>query len=181
MKISNKKQSGRKKLVIAIAGVAILLVAAGASYYFLYLNKQASSDGTRPANTVDYSPAKQSDKIGDSSKDQIAKQPADDSSTPSTPPQSLSVTITNTSQDTNTVYVRAIISNATSGECTLTLTHGTTVITKKAPVGAQANYGNCQGFNVPKSELGASGTWKVKIDVTSSAATGSAEGSVEVS
>lgn len=181
MNISNKKQSNKKKLLLSVLAAIVILAAAGTTYY-IFSYKKADTNGARPANTVDYSPAKPSDKIGDNSKDQIAKEsPETPAPQPPSTPESLSVTITNTSQDSNMVYVRAISSNATSGECTLTLTHGTTTVTKKAPVGVQANYGNCQGFNVPKSELGASGTWQVNITVTSGSATGSARGSLEVS
>lgn len=164
-----------KKLIIATITVLIM---AGATSAFLFLNKNHTNPNTEPrkVNTVDYGPPKTTDKISDSSKDLQAK---DSSNNDQPTPKKISVTISNTSQDSSNIYVRAITDSATSGECKLTMQLGETSVVKTAAINAQASYGICQGFNVPKSELRA-GSWKIHIDMTSGNISGSADTTFEV-
>jgi len=165
-----------KKLLIISLVVLVLAGAAGA-YVFLGKNQSNTDSGPRKTNTVDYGPPKPTDKIGESSKDSIAKDGTNETDKPQ--PQKITVTISNTSQDSGSVYVRAITDGASSGECKLTMQLGETIVTKTAPINAQADYGICQGFNIPKSELRA-GAWKVHLDMTSGNISGSADATIEV-
>lgn len=63
------------------------------------------------------------------------------------------------------ITVRTVLNDIKSGTCTLTLSQGTRKVTKTAPVGLVTSYYSCQGFDVPKSELGSTGTWSAVVKV----------------
>lgn len=100
--------------------------------------------------------------------------PAD--SSPKNPPQSqpapakVAVTITNASQQSTYVAVRALVDGTTSGTCTLELSKsGQSTISRQAPLVVQANYVTCQGFNVALSDFPVSGQWTALIKIESAA------------
>lgn len=153
----------KNKQFIIIGAVASALVVGGIMYAVKFLsNADTSSSPAQPAvNVVDYGPPKDTDKIQPSSKDQAA------SPTDETPGEvsKLNVQLTQTRQEGQTVYIRTLIEGTNGGDCTLTLSKGDYRIEKTAPVGVQASYAVCQGFNIPVTEFKESGDWDVIINV----------------
>lgn len=78
---------------------------------------------------------------------------------------SAKVTITYAGQNGTNLSVSAQVSGTTSGTCNLTVTKGSAVITKTAPVGYQVSYYICQGFDVPTSEFSQKGEWNVVVEL----------------
>lgn len=63
----------------------------------------------------------------------------------------------------------------TSGTCNLTMTSGSSTVTKSAEVIGNASTATCQGFDIPLSEL-PSDNWNISIKITSGDKTGTITG-----
>lgn len=184
MYIKNKNFFSKNKIPLLVGlGIVSLAVAGG----IWYLNRpkpptQTATQETRTeVNKVDYGPAKTTDKVQDSAKDELAKPTPEgqDSQVPAKSP--LSVTISNASQQEATVIVRALIDGAASGTCTLTASlPGQAPLTRTASTNAQASYVICQGFNVPVSDFPASGNWQIEVQIESGNSKASAKTNVEI-
>lgn len=168
MKIENKKNTKLRYAILAII-IALLLALAGVWYFVKHNPKDSSVDPVssstpRPEeNKVDYSPARESDNIAEGdAKEQLANGDNENSSN-----DSLAVTITSVQQQDKTILIRTLVDGTTSGTCTMTASKaGSTSITRTAPVGAQASYALCQGFNVASSDFPDSGTWTIQVALT---------------
>lgn len=166
MKIKNKPVFTKKLFLMSTAAVLL----AGTLGAYVYMKNKSNSEqatNTSPSvNQVDYGPSKDSDKIQPSSKDKIASDISKNSdattSNPGATPEP-KITITQAAQRDSTLYIRTLIEGGSSGECNLTITQNSSTITKTAPVGVQASYALCQGFNIPVSEFNASGEWKITV------------------
>lgn len=185
MYIKNKNSFSKNKIPLLIGLGIVIFAIAGAGIWYFNRSKpptQATNQETRPeVNKVDYSPAKTTDKVQDSAKDDLAKPTPEgqDSQTPTSSP--LSVTISNASQQDTTVVVRALINGTTSGTCTLTARlSGQTQLTRTAATNAQASYVICQGFNIPASDFPASGNWQIEVQIESNGNKASAKTNVEI-
>lgn len=169
MKLPTKRS--HKKLWIA--GILSLVIVAGASIgvYAMQMNnkkddpeKTTSTPRSNPAvddRSVSYDdPAKDEIKAGEDIKKQSVDPETPASSTPGNVDSELT---TSANFADGTLTVRSMISSSVSGTCTLTLTKGSSTITKE-PVGIQAlsNYSSCKGWSIPASEL-SSGSWSVKV------------------
>lgn len=75
-----------------------------------------------------------------------------------------SITSLSADQNGNSVVVIAKIQSAPGGTCTLTVTNGSSTISKTADIIYQPEFSSCAGFSVPVSEVGA-GSWTVKLNV----------------
>lgn len=60
----------------------------------------------------------------------------------------------------------------TSGTCTLKMSLGDLTIEQSAPIFADPSTSSCQGFDVPLSDLTASGTWQISVKVSADNKTG---------
>ncbi len=65
------------------------------------------------------------------------------------------------------ITVRTVLNDIKSGTCTLTLSQDSRKVTKSVPVGLVTSYYTCQGFDVPTSDLGSTGTWSAVVKVES--------------
>ena len=90
------------------------------------------------------------------------------------------VTVSATQTDSSTVTVQTKLVGYSDGSCTLTATNGSNIFTQTAQVIYAPDFSSCAGFSVPVSQLG-TGTWSIKLDVTSRGNTQSKTTSVEVS
>lgn len=176
----------KNKKFIVVALVVAAFIGGGAFAHFTK-TAQKNDGGTpqevaeRPMNDVDYSGPKPSDKIEPSTKDEIMSGRVDEAGDPTSPsPDELAITITQANQQENMVYIRALVSGAGSGTCNLSLTNGASTIKKTAPVGVQASYSICQGFNIPISEFANSGEWQVRLTVQAADQEVTANSKVEV-
>lgn len=150
-----------------ITAVVLLLALSGGILIYSLNNHISQKDSSTPqaVNEVDYSEPKDEDKIQPSSKDRIIDGSIDENGNSSEQQNDLNITITQANQRDNTVHIRALVSGAKSGTCSLNITKGDFTVTKEASVGVQASYSICQGFNIPVSEFSESGEWQVELIV----------------
>jgi len=143
-------------VVLAIGGVALLL-----------MRQAGQSNSQTPPNTQ---PTEQD--IANADKE--APKPSEQNKTPAGSPSKIS--ITNLSQDENTLYVRTVVEGATSGNCLLELRKGgRTPILRTAPITLATSYYTCEGFNIPKSEISTKGEWTVSLKTDTEGAAESVE------
>lgn len=192
MKItSNKKAKNNKKIAIIISVIAIVILAGGGSAYAYFRSKtqstKNSTDSTKSESKVDLNPPTDEQNAAGNETKQNASDP-DKTPVNNNPSTNTSVTLSITSKnqvkdiDQNIVQIRAQIATVdNAGTCTLTLSDGTTTITRTAGVQALASVSTCQGFNidVPTSRL-KTGLWSIKISYASGNITGSISDTVTV-
>ncbi|MDB5177138.1 MAG: hypothetical protein JWN75_806 [Candidatus Saccharibacteria bacterium] len=157
--------------------MAVLVVLAVGGY-FMYQHNQTSNTQSNGTNSIDYGKASTDQTTaGDQIKSNSVKgNNTDTPPSPSTQPGSnkkvAEVSITAKNQTSQAYQIRfqidALIEN---GTCTLTLTKGSTVVTKTASVQNLSNTSTCTGFDIPVSEL-SSGSWQLGLNVDSPTITG---------
>lgn len=155
-----------KKILLISIAVLTGVGALGAGYFVFLRKDQTAGLPTTPQelNTVDYGPSEPTDKVQPSSKDKIIESQKKEGTDTVAPNESkFSANITNTSQQDQTVYVRAIINDSLNGTCKLKLENGANTVSREAPYSPQASYAICQGFNIPASDFPAGGTWKITL------------------
>lgn len=187
MKIKKSKQS-RKKIIASGAILLLLLVIVGLYVYVFKgtlfgwspINKPAGND-----SKIDYNPPTTEQVNAGST---IKEQSATDETKPglsneiNSRPQSdnIDVTITATNKTGSALQVRALIGIVASGGiCTLTMTNGSSTVTKSADVQALASESTCKGFDVPITELPA-GKWTVSVQYKNGSATGESKKEVTI-
>lgn len=90
------------------------------------------------------------------------------------------VQLTATQTDSSTVTVKTTLAGYSDGSCTLNVTNGSKVYSQTVQVIYAPDFSSCAGFSVPISQLG-TGTWSIKLDVTSRGNSQTKTISVEVS
>ncbi len=178
---SLQKNTSRKKIVL-ITSTIILLIAAGVGGYFVMANgnKQQDIKKTETPNETNLEPATSEQiEAGNSVKETTVENDGKPNSGGSDkPPEAgaaIGVSITAANQNGNVVNIRALISELlNTGNCSLKLTKGATVVLKTAAVQALSSTATCQGFDIPTSEL-SNGSWHLTLTVTSGDRTGTAE------
>lgn len=148
------KKTKSKVTILVIIGIILIAAFGSLAWRYFYpisnvnSNTKKLSDGTVVTDRTDTSYSNQSP-------DRSQKD------------SNVSVTITQVSQDSNQLVVRALVNSAKTGECTLTLTNGLTTITKIGVVTAGPSYFYCNGFVINKSELTQKGIWQIDLKVSS--------------
>jgi len=168
-----------------IALVVVILVVLGAAAYTVYgLNNTASTEtkeaSSKTTDSIDYGEATDEQKNTglDQKGNAQSEAPASNTNEPITvvvtalnPPDSTKKT---TTSEVTTLQIRVRIDLVTTaGTCYLTLTKGSTTVTKQAGTQAGPTTSTCRGFDVDQSELSL-GEWKATIEVVS----GDREGTV---
>lgn len=186
-----------KKTIIVTSVVAAL--ALGAITYVYGFNGnlfgwQASQKSSNTDNSGNYKPAtpEQQQSGTDIKSDTVnnqstpSKPSTNTTETPTTPaPQgtnksTVTVDISSQNQTSTTYQIGVDIGVVTNdGTCTLTLTKGSSVVTKTSLVYALAKTTTCQGFNIPMTELSA-GTWQLNIVFSNSTLTGTVTKSITI-
>lgn len=181
MAMKIKKSTNKKKLIIVLI-LALLLIGGGFAVYAYRVNQQQAAQDTssqeeKRLNDISLDPPTEEEiKAGNETK----KQTTENEGQPTTPPDTLNVTLTATNKNGELFQVRSLISKLSSGgTCELKMTKDSAVITKTASVQALASSSTCQGFDVPISEL-SSGTWKLILTVTIDGISGQATKDVEI-
>jgi len=190
---STKTNKKINKPYIIIAIVVVLIIAAGTGLLF-HIHKTNTAKKTvtgkgvvRPVNSVDYSPGT----AGDNAASEARKSSSSPSSNTTTGASgssqsgSVKVSILNSVQvnsgGTQVLHVGNLVSGATSGTCTLTLSQsGQASIIKNSQVILNAGNYYCGSWNVPVSEFPAGGSWNVGLSVTSNGSTGSDSSTVVI-
>ena len=180
-KYSNlKTQKTRKLLVYSLASLALLIIG-GASFavWHQHHNKTAtvnptaaSASGTRPTNSIDYSPATPSD---NTATNQSKGSTPQSSTPPSNSSGSLSITITEANASNGGIEVSALVQGVTSGTCTFNFSRSDGGAVEKnytEAVKLSANYYACPRYYVPMPEPGA---WYVSAVLSSGSQTSSSK------
>jgi hypothetical protein len=135
----------------------------------------AAPAAVRPTNTVEYKP------------DPLSTQPptAEKDPNPVQPPSSdaAAVTITRVNQTDGLLQVRALVSGATSGTCSVAMSQSDLVVNQANPITLQANQYGCGVLDIPLSKFSQSGSWLLVLTITdaSGKSLAKAEESVQIS
>ena len=112
--------------------------------------------------------------IEESQKDGSNTPPSD--YTPPSDPSNIKLSAT---ESGGTVTVTSQLYHYSDGTCSLTLTNGSRTANRTADVIYQPEFSTCAGFSVPTSTLG-SGSWNVRLTVTSGSISKSQNTTVDV-
>jgi hypothetical protein len=168
MKLKQKNFFTKKKIITTV--LALVLISGGGAYAFFATHpsietqdsKSQSADKKDKTETNTQPATTQQIQAGENQKQDILNK---DQASPTTP-SSLTVTITAANQNGNVVNIRSLINTVSnSGNCTLTITNGTSTTTLSSDLQALADSSTCKGFDVPASSL-PKGTWHIVVDAT---------------
>jgi hypothetical protein len=168
----NKKIKNSNKVKYGF-GILIFLLVIGLCYLLLI-----KKDNSTPVTSdVNYNPPTQEEQSAADIQKQDNVQRENIESTPkpaNSPAGDAQVVLVDANQYGNIVEARAYVANKyeDDGSCTLTLTHGSEVITKTTKSFKDAKTTQCTPFSVDRSELKGSGSWTAKINYKSEASTG---------
>lgn len=162
--IVKDKKTRTKKAFWITATVVVILVGLGGTAYAYWLNtdagKEAQSEVTQnktdSQNKKDY--IESTNKGNDSPTEGTASVPPND-------PANITITTRGESNGTLTILIKLV--GYSDGECSLGITNGNNQYNETAAVIFQPEYSTCAGFSVDKAKLGGSGTWKIRLTVTS--------------
>ncbi|MFZ2513641.1 MAG: hypothetical protein WAW63_04260 [Candidatus Saccharimonadales bacterium] len=96
-----------------------------------------------------------------------------------TPPQDPENIKIDAKQEGSSVTISTRLTGYSDGTCTLLITNGSRSNTKTAQIVYSSQFSTCAGYSVPVSEFG-TGTWSLKLLVTSGGTTTEKLASVEV-
>jgi hypothetical protein len=181
-----KKQTKIGK-IIYFGAVAALLFAFGLfvlekTQVINFYNKpveNTQATPARPVNDVQYTPADPTDndttnqQKQDNTLDQVPPPPASGSP--------INVVLTAAGQDNidGPVVIRVLLTDVTTGTCTISLTNGTTSKEYVKNVVNAGTYYNCEALDIPINDL-SPGNWNLVVTVTSADRSGTAQQTVEV-
>ncbi len=182
MKRQKKKSTGTKKRLIIAAGIVVVLCAAsGTAYVWHHHNTAAKKSaqqsalvpGTKPIDTINYDPSQPSDNNANNqrkSNPSTAAPTLDNGATSTTTNSTASVTITRAGVVAGNLQVGTLVSGATSGTCTLSVTQsGQQTVTQTQSISQQENTYACAVFNVPTTSFSNNGPWAVSVSVSTNA------------
>jgi len=174
------KKTNNKSLVITIILVVILLLGLGV-IYFVYQQDHDKKTHDKVVDNgvskVDYSkPTNDEIQDGQSTKQESIE---NDKQSQQDDQQPISVTLNGLQNGDQVIFdsLAQIVSN--EGTCTLTVTSGSSKITKTASLFASPSTSSCRGFSVATNEL-PKGTWKAVLTISADNRTGSATTSLGV-
>ena len=174
-----KNMTRTTKIFLALAAV---LLAGGVVFYAV--RERADDSATTSVETeqidgssgeFDASPASDEEQAqADTIKEELKDNDSDEaqgnqqSGSPQSGEQSdnITPTITRADQSGNTVYIRAFAPSADRGECTLSMKKGSQTYTRTSGSEFQSSYYQCEGFDVPTSQL-STGEWTVTVTYSS--------------
>lgn len=178
-----KRHTGSKKRLIITAGIVVVLGAGGfGTYKLVHHNSPAKAQsalipGTKPIDTINYDPSTPSDNASNNarkSNPDSAAQTLDNGSSSTTQSSTASVTITRASVISGNLEVGTIVSGATSGTCTLSVSQsGQQTVTQTQQISQQDNAYACAVFNVPTTSFANNGPWTVAVSISTTSGTAS--------
>lgn len=172
----NTKTKNKKSYIILAIIIALVVLGAVA-----YLNRNAIVLIVKPNNQATPGSNQNAPKEADDKPQSEAKTRQEQASQTQTSSGTINPQITSITQDTNSVYVRAIVDGVKDGNCTLKMQRsGSSDIIKTAPVAQVTSYYACQGFNIAKSEIKTKGEWSVVVQFSNSQGSGQAEDKINV-
>jgi hypothetical protein len=167
-----KRQSPTKKWLLI--GLIVFGLVAGGGAAAWYVAGRASLEPTnepRGINDIDYSPATKEEQQESEAIKENYNEPNQPPTDPSTPAPPIGLSIIRAGQVEQTVQIRTLISDASSGSCQATLNlSGQPTVSKTFPIAFEATSASCNG-DIPLNELSAPGDWELSITATSGART----------
>ncbi len=173
--LKNKKLS--KKMVVFCA---VTLVALGGGAFAIIRSNSSQNVSQNPAENVNYDPpTKEEKQAAEDTKDVIVDKDKQDSSATNSSASLKQVKpiITDANQYEQRLEVRSFVSGVfeDGGDCTLTLSRGSQMLTKKTTGVKDATTTSCPLFLVERSEIPNAGTWLAQVKYTSTTAEGASE------
>lgn len=173
-----RRKKSKKPLIIAIA-VSIALLGAGL-WAYAYFSNRGTDDDTRTVNEINYDPPTVEEKAaGDEQKKKLEPTKPDENTDPSDPPEDsnqVKVVITDAGQYDDIIEIRSFIpDHYQDGTCTVTLTKGTTTVTKETTAYRDASTTICTNPLIKRSEFPSAGDWTVRVQYASANARGTSE------
>lgn len=181
-KTKTKKSFFRHPRILISVGILVITLAAGSVYVWHHHTKQLADQTAgsknpvaQTINNVNYGGSS----AGDNSSNNARKGSSSPASTldngpsPSTGTSSLSATINATlnGASSSNLHIGTLVNGATTGTCIITATQGQTTTTlDTVSVAQDVNNYDCGGgaINLSSSQLSpSSGTWQIKLSVTS--------------
>lgn len=163
--------------------MVLLVAAGGTTYYFMVVrpNTEQTSVEEKPNNTVDYDSATDEQKrSGEQAKSDFLERQEEKEVVEQTPSGTSSISISNVTVNGALLQVRTTITNATGGQCKLTLEkQGEPSITREANTQNLGSYDTCMGFDVDTSGL-KKGAWNLSLYYTGDPAGTQATKTVEI-
>lgn len=177
MKITpSKKKQSKKWFALSLIGAVILVGGVAAALYIT--RPQQPTPGSQMPTGKPQNNTPRTDTPGDNKSntddkqkfldEQAEKEKNNGGSTPPVeqhPQIPPSITLS-AKTDKDTVIITTNLSSTPSGSCKLTITGGTTPVTKTAQVIYNPEFSTCAGFSVAKHEVNAP-QWTIKLDVSS--------------
>lgn len=157
-----KKTNSNKKIIISVVLVLSLLIISSIVFLILqrYNTSSAQSENSKPAITTPAT-TKEIENGNAIKKASLESQPQNENTS------SIPASITAANQNGSMLQIRVLIQKISStGTCTLTLTQSSLSKTYTTDIQASAANSTCKGFDVPISDLGATGNWDINITIS---------------
>lgn len=177
-----KIQKKLNKIPLILTALVMLLIFIGVGIYL------ATTQNSNKAATTS-SKEEQTNLAGDQAKKETIDETIVDSGSSSTgtdkgqqgpaAKDTASIIITASSQNDSNYQIRTLISAVVTGNCTLTLTKGSSTVSKTTDISTFAQSSTCKGFDIPLTEL-SKGTWTVNIKFESADVSGETSAEIEV-
>lgn len=182
MKKNKQAPTKAKNKKLIVIGLVVLIVVAGLTANW-YRNRNASQTGdvidAPGTEKIDLSPPTEADKQAvDENKERIARQ---EDAAGQTPTSGIAVTPTIVDASyyaSDQVFeLSAFVSGVfeSTGVCKVTLTKGSTVITRESAGFQNSSYTSCTPISIPRANFPSSGEWSVVVSYTSPTAQGSSQ------
>ena len=163
--MKNKKNIKSKYFTIT----AIILMLAAAVYLVFYFTKPKTATITTPATSKKYTPVVQNTTPNDSRKaSPTPSKTISDAPVASTNSSVFSVQINVVGPNNGNIHIGTLVDGLTKGDCLLTASKPgqTDLNLGSSTIKSDVNNYGCGVFNVPTSTFTSSGTWTIKLTIT---------------
>lgn len=175
-----KRRYHNKNILIATSAVFAIVVVGGFYYAKIYKSNNSSVPADQTSQLdgeINLSPPTEEEKLAaDEAKQKIVSQEEQNSSN-ATESKQVTPVISSYGYIDNAIFVSAFIPGIyeEGGICTLSLSKGSTSITRQTSGTKDATTTRCQNFSVPYEEGLSSGAWSASISYSSATANGSSD------
>ena len=188
MNIRNKKNKSSKKVIITLV-LLLLVIGAGVGAYIILNQNDSNSaqEDKKQENEKNKSnTGEETRDSGNASTDSSVEHESEKEITPGYEGEnpnlndSLTGSINYTGVAGNNLIIRTTINQTlSSGSCEISLTNGSTTVTRTSGIIPNPSSSSCEGFDIPTSELG-SGNWEITIKITSGDKSGVLKGTAKI-
>lgn len=161
IKISNKKLSVKVFFTILLS---IIIVTTSVAIILLYIDNKNGNPSAAQEKERDSQYAEDKRKFLDTVESSDKEEDTDTNGSTFTQPSD-DITI-EVSESTDSVIIKTNLLNLSSGTCSITITGGSTSITKGADIIYSNSFSTCAGFTINKSDVN-SKEWYIKLTVSS--------------